>query len=129
MLRKKVPSLAHEVQEYGALWSEISYDEPNETFLDIDVGNDERFIERSEMNCEVWSSMGEDPAALYLVCELSGWGDYEPTIYDEFKLEALRTASISALSATSESMVRDLVSTISDRLISHREKECPSTLD
>ena len=129
VLRKKVPSLAHEVQEYGALWSEISYDESNETFLDIDVGNDERFIERSEMNCEVWSSTDEDTGALHLVCELSGWGDYEPTIYDEFKLDDLRTASFSAISGTSESMVRDLVSTISDRLISHREKECPSTLD
>lgn len=125
VLRKEVPSLLHEVREYGALWSEVSYDESNEKFLDIDVGNDKRFIERSELICGIWSSMNEDPAALHLLCELSGWGDYEPTIYDQFRVEALGTAIISRISDQAETMLQDLVSTIAGRLISHREKECP----
>jgi len=127
-LRKQIPFLSHELQEYGALWSEVAYDKSNDKFLDIDVGQDKRFIERGEVNCSVWSSESENPAAIYLNCELSGWGDYIPTIYEEFKVEALSTAPLSNLARKSEAMLRHLISDISERLISYREKDCPGTI-
>ena len=129
VLRRDVPSLSHEVKEYGALWSEVSYDEANEKFLNIDVGQDERFIRRAEVNCRVWSSESGGPVAVYMSCELSGWGNYDPPTYDEFKLEGLSTSAISALPSDAETMLSGLLSSVGKRLIQYRKKDCPATLE
>jgi LysM repeat protein len=128
ILRKDVPSLSHEVKEYGALWSEISYDEMNEKFLDIDVGKDERFVRRAEVNCRIWTSGSEGSVAMYMSCELSGWGDYDPPTHSEFKLEALNTVPTSALLGEAETMLSGLLSSIGQRLLQYRKKDCPATL-
>ncbi|MBL11114.1 MAG: hypothetical protein CL402_11470 [Acidiferrobacteraceae bacterium] len=128
LLRSQIPSLSHEAQEYGALWSKVTYDESNEAFLDIDVGNDKRFIKRGEVNCRIWSSVDEDPVAIHLQCTLSGWGNYKPTIYDDYEVEALKTASLDKLVIESESLLQGLISQMSKQLTDDRKKECPSTL-
>ena len=128
LLRSQIPSFSHEAQEYGALWSEVTYDESNDNFLDIDVGNDKRFIKRGEINCRIWSSVGEDPVALHLQCRLSGWGNYKPAIYDDYEVEALKTASLDKIVIESESLLEGVISKISHRLTEDREQECPSTL-
>ena len=129
VLRRDVPSLSHEVKEYGTLWSEVSYDEANEKFLDIDVGQDERFIRRAEVNCRVWASGSDDPVAVYMSCELSGWGNYDPPTYNEFKLEVLSTAATSTLPSEVETMLSGLLSSVSGRLLKYRKKDCPATLE
>jgi LysM repeat protein len=129
VLRRDAPSLSHEVKEYGALWSEVSYDEANEKFLDIDVGQDERFVRRAEVNCRVWSSGSENSVAVYMSCELSGWGNYDPPTYDEFKQEALTAAAIATLPADAEMMLSGLLSSVSERLIEYRKNDCPATLE
>jgi LysM repeat protein len=129
VLKRDVPSLSHEVTEYGALWSQVSYDEVNEKFLDIDVGKDERFIRRAEVNCRIWTSGSEDPIAVYMICELSGWGNYNPQTYNEFKLEALSTAAASTLPGKAEAMLSGLLSSVGERLLKYRKKDCPATLE
>ena len=129
VLRRDVPSLSHEAKEYGSLWSEVSYDEANEKFLDIDVGQDERFVRRAEVNCRVWSSGPEDLVAVYMSCELSGWGNYDPPTYDEFKLEALSTAAALTLPSEAETMLSSLLSSVGERLLQYRKKDCPATLE
>ena len=121
--------MSHEVKEYGALWSEVSYDEANEKFLNIDVGQDERFVRRAEVNCRVWSSESGDSAAVYMSCELSGWGNYDPPTYDEFKLEVLSTSAISTLPSDAETMLSGLLSSVGERLLQYRKKDCPATLE
>jgi LysM repeat protein len=129
VLRRDIPSLTHEAKEYGALWSEVSYDEANDKFLNIDVGEDERFIRRAEVNCRVWSSGSEDPIAVYMSCELSGWGNYDPPTYDEFTLEALSTVANSTLQSEAETILSGLISSVGERLLQYRKKDCPATLE
>ena len=111
------------------MWSEVSYDEANEKFLNIDVGQDERFIRRAEVDCRVWSSGSKDLVAVYMSCELSGWGNYDPPTYDEFKLEVLSTAAASTLPSEAETMLSGLLSSVGERLLKYREKDCPATLE
>lgn len=127
ILRRDATFLAHEVKEYGAFWSEVSYDELNGVFLDIDVSKDQRFIRRAEVNCRALSSGSEGPIAVYISCELSGWGDYNPSTYETFRLEALRAVDRTNVSSESEIMLKGLLSDLSGRLNQYREKNCPAT--
>ena len=96
--------------------------------MNIDVSKDERFIRRAEVNCRVWSSDSGSPVALYMNCELSGWGDYNPPTYNEFKIEGLGTAALAALPQQAETMLTRLLSNIGERLVKYRERDCPVTL-
>ena len=97
--------------------------------MNIEVGQDERFSRRAEVNCQVWSTGSEDPVAVYMSCELSGWGSYDPPTYDEFKLEALSTAATSTLPSEAETMLSGLLSSVGERLLQYRKKDCPATLE
>ena len=127
-LREKIPSLSHEVKEYGSLWSEVSYDESTGEFQDIDVSRDERFIRRGEMNCRVWTAGNNDPIAIYASCELVGWGNYDPPTFDIFKLETLDNAPLGSIETEVDDALNEILTTISTRLIEHRKRDCPTTL-
>ena len=127
-LRNEVPSLSHEVKEYGSLWSEVSYDESTGEFRNVDVAQDERFIRRGEVNCRVWTAGTDDPIAMYVSCELAGWGNYDPATFDEFKLEALGSAAVENIKSEADKALNGVLMAISTRLLEHREKDCPATL-
>ncbi|MBO67507.1 MAG: hypothetical protein CL398_04275 [Acidiferrobacteraceae bacterium] len=124
-LRLNSPWLSHEARDYGSFWADIAYDDSAETFIDVNAGEDERFMRRAEVDCKVLSSGTDSVVPIYTACEVFGWGDYSPSTYSEFRLESLSTATVSNLPAGAETMLGQLLSEISGRLMDYRQKECP----
>ena len=127
-LRRNSPWLSHQAQDYGSFWADVTYDDDAEEFLEIDVGQDERFMRRGEVDCQVLSSAADSLIPIYAACEVFGWGDYSPSTYSEFNLELLSTAPISDLLDGVERMLDQLLLGISERLMSYRREECPSII-
>ncbi|HIC26044.1 MAG TPA: PLP-dependent aminotransferase family protein, partial [Gammaproteobacteria bacterium] len=53
----------------------------------------------------------------------------ESPTYDEFKLEVLSTSAISTLPSDAETMLSGLLSSVGERLLQYRKKDCPATLE